>query len=417
MLVVVSGLSIVDPRERPADAPERADALHRRFWTGCGRACRRATRRRRSISGLPGLAAPVGLPADPAQGPVGQRVPPALPGRVPALPAGPGVAGPARPAQADRRRARHDPQRRPGAAGPGAHRGPGRVAVPDRSRRRTRAGPADRWRSSPPTRSAGVPRGPRRPVRHQPRLQPGPDAAAAGGRRRAGRDQPALGAYGRRDHRRAGGGGRPAPAEAAVLRAALVRPQRVGAGVRDRQPARRADRGPAPGRLRQDQPGRGPGDLPALRAGRGAVADPAPLLRGQPGAAGRGGGAGGADPAPRPAGRRRDRPRLLRRPGAGGHRLRGALRRVVEAGPAAEPRPADDDLGRPDHRLVRGGPGRVPGNLAGGRPRAGAGLRVRAGPAGRRGDGAGAAVAAEPAGSRPRSAGRCPGCGWSWRPS
>ena len=34
MLVVVSGLSIVDPRERPADAPERADALHRRFWTG-----------------------------------------------------------------------------------------------------------------------------------------------------------------------------------------------------------------------------------------------------------------------------------------------------------------------------------------------------------------------------------------------
>ena len=34
MLVIVSGLSIVDPRERPADAPERADALHRRFWTG-----------------------------------------------------------------------------------------------------------------------------------------------------------------------------------------------------------------------------------------------------------------------------------------------------------------------------------------------------------------------------------------------
>ena len=34
MLVVVSGLSIVDPRERPADAPERADTLHRRFWTG-----------------------------------------------------------------------------------------------------------------------------------------------------------------------------------------------------------------------------------------------------------------------------------------------------------------------------------------------------------------------------------------------
>ncbi len=32
MLVVVSGLSIVDPRERPADQQEKADALHRRFW-------------------------------------------------------------------------------------------------------------------------------------------------------------------------------------------------------------------------------------------------------------------------------------------------------------------------------------------------------------------------------------------------
>ena len=32
MLVIVSGLSIVDPRERPAEATERADALHRRFW-------------------------------------------------------------------------------------------------------------------------------------------------------------------------------------------------------------------------------------------------------------------------------------------------------------------------------------------------------------------------------------------------
>ena len=36
LLVIVAGLSIVDPRERPADAPEKADALHRRFWTGPG---------------------------------------------------------------------------------------------------------------------------------------------------------------------------------------------------------------------------------------------------------------------------------------------------------------------------------------------------------------------------------------------
>ena len=33
MMIIVSGLSIQDPRERPAEHRERADALHRRFWT------------------------------------------------------------------------------------------------------------------------------------------------------------------------------------------------------------------------------------------------------------------------------------------------------------------------------------------------------------------------------------------------
>ena len=32
MLIIVSGLSIQDPRERPAEHREQADALHRRFW-------------------------------------------------------------------------------------------------------------------------------------------------------------------------------------------------------------------------------------------------------------------------------------------------------------------------------------------------------------------------------------------------
>ena len=32
MLIIVAGLSIVDPRERPAEHRDRADALHRRFW-------------------------------------------------------------------------------------------------------------------------------------------------------------------------------------------------------------------------------------------------------------------------------------------------------------------------------------------------------------------------------------------------
>ena len=34
LLVVVAGLSIQDPRERPAEQREKADALHRRFWAG-----------------------------------------------------------------------------------------------------------------------------------------------------------------------------------------------------------------------------------------------------------------------------------------------------------------------------------------------------------------------------------------------
>ena len=33
MLVIVSGLSIADPRERPAEDPERAETMHRRFWS------------------------------------------------------------------------------------------------------------------------------------------------------------------------------------------------------------------------------------------------------------------------------------------------------------------------------------------------------------------------------------------------
>src|SRR5690606_17411279 len=32
VMVIVSGLSVQDPRERPAEKSEAADALHRRFW-------------------------------------------------------------------------------------------------------------------------------------------------------------------------------------------------------------------------------------------------------------------------------------------------------------------------------------------------------------------------------------------------
>src|SRR5215207_7058134 len=33
MLIIVSGLSIQDPRDRPVDQRDKADALHRRFWS------------------------------------------------------------------------------------------------------------------------------------------------------------------------------------------------------------------------------------------------------------------------------------------------------------------------------------------------------------------------------------------------
>ena len=70
----------------------------------------------------------------------------------------------------------------------------------------------------------GVPRRAGHPVRHQPRLQPGPDPAAAGGRGGDRGDQSAVGAYGRPDHRGAGRGGRPAPAQAAATPSRTGRP-------------------------------------------------------------------------------------------------------------------------------------------------------------------------------------------------
>ncbi len=99
------------------------------------------------------------------------------------------------------------------------------------------------------------------------------------------------------------------------------------------------------------------------------MAHPARLLPGEPGAAGRDRGAGGADPAARPAGRRRDGAGVLRGPDARGNHLGRALRRLVEAGPPADAGPAHHDLGRPDHRRGHGGRpvrrSRTPGGSAG----------------------------------------------------
>ena len=103
----------------------------------------------------------------------------------------------------------------------------------------------------------------------------------------------------------------------------------------------------------------------------------------QPGAAGRGRGAGGADPPPRPGRRRRDDLRLLRRPGARRHHLGGPLRRLVEEGPAADAGSADHDPGRPDHRsrptTIPDRRSRTPGRSAS--HDLPVGLRLRPGPA------------------------------------
>ena len=81
-------------------------------------------------------------------------------------------------------------------------------------------------------------------------------------------------------------------------------------------------------------------------------------------------------------------------------------------------RPAHAALVGPDgDRTSEPDPADFPVSLAGGRSGAGPGLRVRPGPAGRRGDGAGAGGSAQPARCRRRSAGRCPGCGPSSPPS
>ncbi len=130
--------------------------------------------------------------------------------------------------------------------------------------------------------------------------------------------------------------GRP-PAETDVLRTALVVPLGLGAGVRAGDVVRRPDRRRPPGRLRPDQPGRGSGHLHPQRARRGRLADPAPVLRAERGGPCRGRAAGGEGAAARPDGRRRGDLRLLRRPDPGRGDRWGAVRQLVEDRPPGHP--------------------------------------------------------------------------------
>ena len=288
---------------------------------------------------------------------VRQRLPAAVPGRVPALPADPGVAGPAHPAAQIARELGLDRNDRPAAPRAGAHRRADRSAVPRRSGRgRARSRPRRRAPASaagPPPRDYLGARGTRFAI------NPGSSVA---------RSQPPL-----------------------VMAAEIVETSRlwartvaaitaeqveeVGRHLLKRQysephwsaragavmayetghPVRGADRLRAPGRLRQDQPGRGAGDLPPVGAGGRPVADPAPVLPRTPASR-----AEAEELQERT--RRRDlvvddagHLRLLRCAHSGRRHLRRPLRRLVEEDPGRAARPAHADRGRPHRPRPSGG--------------------------------------------------------------
>ena len=129
----------------------------------------------------------------------------------------------------------------------------------------------------------------------------GEEAAALGGRRRAGRDQPAVRPHRRADRPRDGReAGRP-PGQAAVLRAPVGRQARLGRRHRAGHALRPAARRRPAGAVRLDRPGRLPGAVHPARPRAGRVDDAPPLLGGQPARDRAGRRAGGAGP---PAGHR-----------------------------------------------------------------------------------------------------------------
>ena len=95
------------------------------------------------------------------------------------------------------------------------------------------------------------------------------------------------------------------------------------------------DRCPPQDQLRRGGPGGLARAVHPARAGRGRLGHPPQVLPREPQADRGSRGTGRADPAPRPAGRRRDAVRLLRRAARRGRRHRTPLRHLVEEGAAA----------------------------------------------------------------------------------
>jgi hypothetical protein len=104
---------------------------------------------------------------------------------------------------------------------------------------------------------------------------------------------------------------------------------------------RLADRGGEAGQLRADRPGDGSRAVHSRRPGRGRLGNPPPVLRPQPAAARRGRGPGAPGAAPRHRGRRRHLVRLLRPADTSGRDIRPAFRRLVEEGAGGGAGPAD----------------------------------------------------------------------------
>ena len=312
VLIITAALSIQDPRERPADAREAADAMHARFaepgsdflaflnlWeylherqrelsgSAFRRMCRREylhflrVREWQDLCGqLRQAAREVGAGTGREQGPAASPGPAGgitQRGRTPVAGREP-EAGAGIPAElADRVHISL-------LAGLLSH-----IGMRDTEQKQAGGGSAERGgrekHSGKRRGPAGVRRGARGPVRDLPRFRAGPEAAAVGGRRRAGRDVPAVGQGRGADRPRVGRAAGRAPGQAHLQRAALGRAARRGRRAGEGHPLRAADRDRAQGQLRAGRPGGGPGAVHHRRPGGGGLADPPQVLRAQPAAA------------------------------------------------------------------------------------------------------------------------------------
>ena len=217
VIPIVAALSIQDPRERPAEQRAQADQQHARFADETLR--------------LPRLPQPLALPARAAARAVGQPVPQALQGRVPALPARARVAG---------------PRRRAAALGEGARASRSTSSPPSRPPCTARCSPACSRTSAsrtPQGREYLGARGARFAI--FPGSGAGAEAARVGDGRRAGRDVAAVGPRRRADRPEVGRAARRAPRLAHLLRAALGREPRLRRGDGAGDALRAADRRPA----------------------------------------------------------------------------------------------------------------------------------------------------------------------------